>query len=139
QDVAIDALAVDTLHESERGLANGLMFAGAAIGQALGGSGALFLYDVVGFVGATLSVGAWLVAVTLFVSLWLRERPLATADDMTAAESTAEVHVSPWRRAGQQVADYVVTAVRAFFGSSRGMLGMVFALLPAGGLALGLA
>src|SRR5690606_21648690 len=26
-----------------------------------------------------------------------------------------------------------------FFGSSRGMLGMVFALLPAGGLALGLA
>src|SRR5215207_3150644 len=29
QDVAIDALAVDTLHASERGLANGLMFAGA--------------------------------------------------------------------------------------------------------------
>ena len=43
QDVAIDALAVNTLAEHERGLANGLMFAGAAIGQAVGGSGVLFL------------------------------------------------------------------------------------------------
>ena len=39
QDVAIDALAVGTLKESERGLANGLMFAGANLGQAIGGSG----------------------------------------------------------------------------------------------------
>ena len=37
QDVAIDSLACNTLHEDERGLANGLMFAGAAIGQAIGG------------------------------------------------------------------------------------------------------
>jgi hypothetical protein len=37
QDVAIDALAVNTLHEDERGLANGVMFAGAALGMALGG------------------------------------------------------------------------------------------------------
>ena len=32
QDVAIDALAVNTLREDERGLANGVMFAGASIG-----------------------------------------------------------------------------------------------------------
>src|SRR5262249_6792483 len=43
QDVAIDALAVSTLAETERGLANGLMFAGAVIGQAVGGSGVLLL------------------------------------------------------------------------------------------------
>ena len=43
QDVAIDSLAVNTLSEEERGLANGLMFAGASIGQAIGGSGVLFL------------------------------------------------------------------------------------------------
>ena len=43
QDVAIDALACNSLQEDERGLANGLMFAGAAIGQAIGGSGVLFL------------------------------------------------------------------------------------------------
>ena len=36
QDVAIDSLACNTLDENERGLANGLMFAGAAVGQALG-------------------------------------------------------------------------------------------------------
>ena len=35
-DVAIDALAVGSLAEDERGLANGLMFAGAALGQAVG-------------------------------------------------------------------------------------------------------
>src|SRR5262249_12610747 len=33
QDVAIDALAVNVLHEDERGTANGFMFAGASIGQ----------------------------------------------------------------------------------------------------------
>src|SRR3954464_2387886 len=43
QDVAIDSLAVNTLSEDERGLANGLMFAGAAIGHAICGSGVLFM------------------------------------------------------------------------------------------------
>ena len=49
QDVAIDALACGVLREDERGLANGLMFAGAYIGQALGGAGVLFLASLVGF------------------------------------------------------------------------------------------
>lgn len=43
QDVAIDALACSTLEEHERGLANGLMFAGAQIGAAIGGSGVIYL------------------------------------------------------------------------------------------------
>ena len=42
-DVAIDALAVSALPEDERGTANGFMFAGASIGQTIGGSGVLFL------------------------------------------------------------------------------------------------
>jgi MFS family permease len=41
-DVAIDALAVTTLPPEERGAANGLMFAGAYLGNAIGGSGVLF-------------------------------------------------------------------------------------------------
>jgi PAT family beta-lactamase induction signal transducer AmpG len=49
QDVAIDALAVNVLPEEERGLANGFMFAGASIGQTIGGSGVLFLTSVVPF------------------------------------------------------------------------------------------
>ncbi|HMI31552.1 MAG TPA: MFS transporter, partial [Candidatus Limnocylindrales bacterium] len=43
QDVAIDALAVNVLRADERGLANGLMFGGQYIGNALGGSGVLLL------------------------------------------------------------------------------------------------
>src|SRR5687767_11981268 len=43
QDVAIDALAVGTLPKDERGVVNGLMFAGSYMGQAIGGAGVLFL------------------------------------------------------------------------------------------------
>jgi PAT family beta-lactamase induction signal transducer AmpG len=39
QDVAIDGLACNTLRDDERGLANGLMFAGASFGAAIGGAG----------------------------------------------------------------------------------------------------
>ena len=49
QDVAIDALAVAVLPEDERGVANGFMFAGASAGQAIGGSGVLFLATLVPF------------------------------------------------------------------------------------------
>src|SRR5438105_4700273 len=49
QDVAIDALAVNTLREDERGIANGLMFGGAAVGQLVGGSGVLFMTAYTGF------------------------------------------------------------------------------------------
>ena len=48
QDVAIDALAVNTLRPDERGLANGVMFAGASLGTAVGGAGVLFLMPVLG-------------------------------------------------------------------------------------------
>ena len=41
QDVAIDALACSTLQENERGVANGMMFAGATIGSMVGGSDTL--------------------------------------------------------------------------------------------------
>ncbi len=126
QDVAIDALAVDTLHESERGLANGLMFAGAAVGQAVGGSGALYLLKYLDFWGSTLFVGGCLMFVLVFVSFMLKERKV---------ETYARHHGS----VGDQIINYLSTAKTAFFGSKLGMLGLVLALLPAGGHALGLA
>src|SRR3954466_8523346 len=67
QDVAIDSLAVNTLTEDERGLANGLMFAGAAIGQAVGGSGVLLLTSVMPFNSTFLLVAAMITLVTVFV------------------------------------------------------------------------
>ena len=49
QDVAIDALACSTLQEDERGLANGMMFAGASIGMMVGGGGVLLISGTIGF------------------------------------------------------------------------------------------
>ena len=74
QDVAIDALACNVLHEDERGLANGLMFAGASVGQAIGGSGVLFLSRYVPFPQTFYFVAACLLAVTVFIALPLREQ-----------------------------------------------------------------
>ena len=126
QDVAIDALAVDTLHESERGLANGLMFAGASIGSATGGSVALFLYGSLGFAGSTAFMLLMLLAVFFLVSLWLRERGGRSVDPSQ-------------RGIADRLWEYLVTAKDAFFGSRMGSLGLVLALLPPGGYALGLA
>lgn len=145
QDVAIDALAVDSLHESERGLANGLMFAGAAVGQAIGGSGALYLVDSLGFLGATLFVIGCLVGVLLIVSLWLRERPIEAASaappagqSWDAAPSAPELALHYLALGVRRVGRYLWTALVAFFGSWLSLIGLVIALLPAGGHALGL-
>ncbi|MEZ6146661.1 MAG: MFS transporter [Planctomycetaceae bacterium] len=73
QDVAIDALACNVLHKDERGLANGLMFAGASVGQAIGGSGVLFLSKYIPFQQTFYFVAACLLAVTVFIALPLRE------------------------------------------------------------------
>jgi len=73
QDVAIDALACDTLEERERGLANGLMFAGHYLGSALGGSGVLFLAPHVGFDQTYFFVAGAVLMVVLLVALRLKE------------------------------------------------------------------
>src|SRR6185436_18255492 len=73
QDVAIDALAVNTLREDERGLANGLMFGGAYLGQTIGGSGVLFLTPHVGFANTYWFVAGFIALITLTIALPLRE------------------------------------------------------------------
>src|SRR5215207_6839007 len=70
QDVAIDALAVATLPPEERGTANGLMFSGAYLGSAVGGSGALFLSSWIGFGNTFPFVVAAILIVTFTVTLW---------------------------------------------------------------------
>ena len=85
-DVAIDALAVNVLPEDERGSANGFMFAGASVGQVVGGSGVLFLINVMPFTTTYFFVAAAILAITVFVVLPLREKA------MTAAE--AEIHAA---------------------------------------------
>jgi len=129
QDVAIDALAVAVLPEEERGSANGFMFAGASIGQTIGGSGVLFLSAVLPFQTTFLFVCAVIFAITVFVVLPLKERP---------TERVAGI-----ARGGREVAAELVAFVRnawrAFTGSRAALVGVLNVLLPAGAYALSLA
>ena len=129
QDVAIDALAVNTLQPDERGLANGVMFAGAALGAALGGSGVLFLMPLLGLRGGFVFVAACIAAVTVFIVLPMREAPTPAAERRAAGLAAA----------GREMKHFSVEAFRAFLGTRGAFAGLVFALLPAGAMALGLA
>jgi MFS family permease len=130
QDVAIDALAVNVLKEEERGLANGLMFGGAYVGQAIGGSGVLFLAPVIGFQATYLFVAACILLVTVLVALPIRERP-----DPTRVKGQGP----PIQAITSEIGGFMVDAWRAFFGTRAAFIGLLFAVLPAGAYALGLA
>jgi PAT family beta-lactamase induction signal transducer AmpG len=125
-DVAIDALAVNVLPEDERGSANGFMFAGAGIGQAIGGSGVLFLTAVMPFASTYFFVAASILAITVFVVLPLREK-----SEPLVAGATRDI--------GLELRTFVRDAWRAFTGSRAALVGVVAALLPAGAYALSLA
>ncbi len=130
QDVAIDALAVNVLHEDERGLANGLMFGGAYLGQAVGGSGVLFLAPIIGFSNTYYFVGACILVVSMLVALPMRE-PAGPPRPPRQGPALGAVSRELWR--------FVVDAFRAFTGTRAAWVGVINALLPAGAFALGLA
>jgi PAT family beta-lactamase induction signal transducer AmpG len=130
QDVAIDALAVSALKQEERGIANGLMFGGAYLGQAIGGSGVLFLVPHTGFPLTFVFVAAVILSVTVFIALPLQE-PKGPPRPVIAG--------SPLRTIGSQLWQFIRDTYRAFVGSRAALLGVVFAALPGGAYALGLA
>ncbi len=129
QDVAIDALAVNTLHVDERGLANGVMFAGAAIGTAVGGSGVLFLMPLVGLQGGFVFVAACIALVTVFIVLPLQEPATPLAERRAAGLASA----------AREMKHFSMAAFRSFLGTRGAFAGLFFALLPAGAVSLGLA
>jgi PAT family beta-lactamase induction signal transducer AmpG len=135
QDVAIDALAVNSLGESERGLANGLMFAGATLGQAVGGAGVLYLATYAGFDAGYGLVAAALLAVTAFVVLPMKEAAYGGAD--------AAADVPPagrrWVQALGEMRAFAHQSFQSFLGSRAAYSGVFFALLPAGVMSLSLA
>lgn len=138
QDVAIDALACGSLPPDERGLGNGLMFAGAYFGQTIGASAVLFLMDGVSWLpglteGISFNAGFWVVAgciltVTVFVAGPLREE---------ATKSTGVVGASA-AQATREVRNYVVEAFTSFFASRRSLIALMICLLPCGALFLGM-
>jgi MFS transporter, PAT family, beta-lactamase induction signal transducer AmpG len=131
QDVAIDSLAVNTLGEDERGLANGLMFAGAMLGQAVGGSGVLLLTAWVPFQSSFIFVAGAITLVTAFVVLPMKE---AVAERLALADG-----VSPWRAALAEMRAFAVQSFRSFIGTRGAFRGVFFSLMPAGAMSLGLA
>ena len=134
QDVAIDALACATLKKSERGTANGLMFAGAYLGNALGGAGVLFLSAVIGFANAGyLAIGAILV-VTIFVSIPLREPKTDEAIEDEAPDGVGRV-----KAIANEISTYAVQVFQMFRTSRSAMFAGLLALLPFGALSLSLA
>jgi PAT family beta-lactamase induction signal transducer AmpG len=130
QDVAIDALAVNVLKEDERGTANGFMFGGAYVGQAIGGSGVLYLTSVMPFRSTYLFVMGAIALVTLFVALPIRE-PKGEARPLHPNGPLAAI--------GKEIWTFIAEAVRSFLGSRSAFLGVFFAILPVGAYALGLA
>jgi PAT family beta-lactamase induction signal transducer AmpG len=133
QDVAIDALACETLDEGERGLANGLMFAGAQVGAAIGGSGVLFLKGVVGFSAASMVVPLLLAGIMAMVIFLIIEGN-HTRLGVDGKEAPKRAAVEVFREAG----GYLVDVVKVFFGTKRGFLGLLVAVVPTGGMALSL-
>jgi MFS family permease len=129
QDVAIDALAVNVLEEHERGVANGFMFAAAYLGQTIGGSAVLFLMDYLSFPGSVVFVAATIASVTLLVALPIREPVFPRV----RPPGSGLVQVR------REILDFVRDAARAMFGSRPALAGLLFALLPAGAMSLGLA
>jgi MFS transporter, PAT family, beta-lactamase induction signal transducer AmpG len=139
QDVAIDALACSTLKPEERGLANGLMFAGQTLGIPLGGACVLYLIDGVSwlpmlqdgipFEQTYFFVAACILTVTVLVALPMREEPLVRK--ATEGDRVAEMR--------KELVDYLKTAWKSFFGSRVAFAALILAVIPAGAAALNLA
>ena len=141
QDVAIDALACNVLHERERGLANGLMFAGQTLGIPLGGACVLYLIEGVDLAwlpalrdGIPVQTAYWFVigcilSVTLLVALPMRE-PLRQRSRAEGSRLVA---------AKKELLQYLRVALRSFLGSRMAFFALLFALLPAGAVGLNLA
>lgn len=131
QDVAIDALAVNTLAENERATANGFMFAGANIGQMVGGAGSLFLAGYLGFQSTFVFVAASILAVTVFVVLPLKE-PASLVPEAPPQDSAI-------RTALRDMRQFALTAFRSFVGTRGAFAALFMAMLPPGAMCLGLA
>lgn len=129
QDVAIDSLAVSTLKKDERASGNGYMFGGQYFGIALGGGGAIFVSSLWGINTSLYFVSALLFLNLLFILFFI-------------VDDDAKV-VDPPRKVGQfahfagTLGAFIREVYTGFVESGSGpRFGLLFALLPAGAMAL---
>lgn len=128
-DVAIDSLAVNSLHPDERGQGNGFMFGGAYLGQGLGGGGAMFIAEHMGFAVSFNYVALLLLAVWLFTFFFVV--------DPTVGSAVAEKTSTLLRQLKESILGFLRELRVGFFQSGPGpMVGVLFALLPFGAMSL---
>ncbi len=104
QDVSVDALAVDLLPESERGVANGLMYGSSYLGTIIGGTGLSMVLARDGLRSALL-VEVLCLAAIMSLPLLLRERSgdrlislrSRPREEGRAAGSTRALFANLWR------------------------------------------
>ena len=129
QDVAIDSLAVSTLKDNERARANGFMFGGQYTGIAMGGGGAIFVSSVWGFNTSLMFVCAALLAVLLFVIFFVKD-PEVQKTEQRYELGTLTRFLSTFRQ-------FFRDLYTGFMDSGSGpKVGILFALLPVGAMAL---
>lgn len=129
QDVAIDSLAVSTLKKDERAAGNGFMFAGQFFGIALGGGGAIYVFGRWGFDVALMYISAALFLNLVFILLFVRD-PDVIRDFV---ESSSNV----WRAMRDKLRVFMGELYTSFMRSGNGpRLGLLFAALPVGSMAL---
>jgi PAT family beta-lactamase induction signal transducer AmpG len=128
QDVAIDSLAVSTLKVNERGRGNGFMFAGQYFGIMLGGGLAVFVSGLFGFKMALAYISGLLFLNLLFVLFFVHD---------PHANPRAR-HKDHWiRKLTRSMVDFVWEVYASFWKSGSGpIIGVAFALLPTGAMAL---
>ena len=123
QDVAIDALAISTLKEDERGRANGFMFGGQYLGIALGGGGAIYVFGAFGF-----NVSLMYVSVALFLNLLFI---LFFVTDPHVRQTQRTTRPDVLRRFLSELRDFSVELYKSFLKSGKSpKLGIIYALLP---------
>lgn len=129
QDVAIDSLAVSTLRDNERARGNGIMFGGQYLGIAAGGGGAVFVFGLFGFNAALWYVSSMLAIFVIFVLIFVWD-PDAAARSIRKPDSVV-------REFAATLGAFMRELYAGFLKSGPGpRIGIVFALLPTGAMAL---
>ena len=129
QDVAIDSLAVSTLRANERARGNGFMFGGQYFGIALGGGGAVYVFGLWGFNAALMYVSSLLIASLLFVVFFVWDPDVVPGAGRQAGDVM--------RRFAKKLGSFMKELYVSFAHSGRGpRLGLLFAALPTGAMAL---
>lgn len=132
QDVAIDALAVSTLKEDERGRGNGFMFGGQYLGIALGGGGAIFVYGAWGFNVSLMYISALMLTNLLYILFFVA--------DPGVQAGGADGREAPGNSFTKTLSDFLKNVYTSFLKSGNvPRIALLFSVLPHGTIALGYA